>query len=269
MPPGAPVKSTRVWLPAVVAVAVLAVAAAVAWLVIPGRSGDSPTGASGPVVTGKAVEQVLLDGAALTEMLGQPFEKTTRSPVYPGPDEIDLEPSPGDCVGVANVAPQSVYQSAEMRGYARETWRDATIGGAGAYPFRSKVMFVDEAVVALPSAADAQALFATFSEQWRRCDGQPVNVETDISDPDSPPRLPGTEMHITDVRATDTVLAASIVLDKSPEVPDTRAVGVRGNCLVEVLIAFTGARNGTGSADPETSSSDVARAMMDKVDKLS
>ncbi|MGH3562794.1 MAG: sensor domain-containing protein, partial [Mycobacterium sp.] len=133
----------------------------------------------------------------------------------------------------------------------------------------SKVMFVEEAVVALPSTADARALFAKFSEQWRRCDRQAVNQEPGTPDADNPPPIPGTEMHITDVRVTDTVLAASIVLNKNPKAPDTRAVGVQGNCLVEVLIAYTGAENGTGSADPKTSSIDAVRAMMDKVSKLS
>lgn len=261
--------SLRGRLLAVAAVVALAVAGVVAWLVIHDRSQNSSTGPATSTVTGAAVKQVLLDGTELTKLLDEPFEEAPGSPVYGGFDEMDGSSPPGDCIGVVDVAPQSVYRSVGVQSYARETWAVAEPGHSDSKPLTSKVMFVKEAVVALPSAADAQALFTKFSEQWKRCDGQAVNQGLPTRDADSPPHLPGTEMHITDVRATDTVLAASVALDKNQKAPDTRAVGVRGNCLVGVLIAFTGIENASGSGDPASSSIDVVQAMMDKVNKLS
>lgn len=256
-----PAHARRVWL-LVAAVVVLAVAGVVVWRVVPATSSDSSAGG----ITGEAVKQVLLDGPELTRLLDQPFTATTGAPIYGGVHEME-NPSTtaGDCVGVTNVAPQRVYQSVDVQRYARQTWVDATPRDANANRPGAKVMFVMDSVVALPSAAAAQALFAKFVQQWQRCDGQVV----DQADANGPPHLRGTEIHISDVRVADTVLAAHIALDKRPEAPDARAVGVQGNCLVGILIAFTGAEHGSGSGDPETSSIDAVRLMMDKVAKLS
>lgn len=254
-------KSKRPRLLLVVAVVVLAVAGLATWLVLPDRSRDKA------VVTGETVKQVLLNGTELTAMLDQPFTTVTGPPAYGGLEAMDDSASPGDCVGVLDVAPKSVYASTPVQSYARETWIDSEPTREGFKPLDTRVMFVKEAVVALPSAPDARELFDTFAEQWKRCDGHPVNAVD--PEPAGSPHLRGTEMHITDVRIDDDVLAASIVLDKSPKAPDTRAIGLRGNCIVGVLIAFTGTENASGSGDPQTSSTDAVRAMMDKVAKLS
>ena len=254
-------KSARSRLLLVIAVVALAAAGLVTWLVLPDRS----RGAAG--ITGDTVKQVLLDGNELTDMLDQPFTTVTGPPAYGGYEAMEDSASPGECAGVVDVAQKSEYASASVQSYARETWIDSQPTRTGFTPLDTRVMFVKEAVVALPTAADARALFDTFAEKWKNCDGHPVNA----ADPDSQasPHLRGTEMHITDVRVTDDVLAASIVLDKSPKAPDTRAIGVQGNCIVGVLIAFTGTENASGSGDPQTSSIDAVRAMMGKVAKLS
>ncbi|HEU0189684.1 MAG TPA: sensor domain-containing protein [Mycobacterium sp.] len=273
-------KTKRVWLPAAVAVAVVAVVGLVAWLVIAGRPGGSPTaspgasatnspGASSGAVTGEAVKRVLLDGIELTRMLGQPFTKTAGPPSYGGLDAMDGSAAAGDCAGVVNIALKSVYESADVQTYAGETWIGVEPGDASFKPLSLKVMFVKESVVALPSAAAAQALFAKFADRWEQCDGQAVGQEPATPGAAPPPALPGSEMHIRDVRATDSVLAASIVLDKNPAAPDVRAVGVQGNCIVGVLIPFTGGRDVTGSGDPDESGVEVVHAMMAKVRELS
>jgi len=261
-PPTAPVKANRGWLLVLAAVTVLVVVAAATWLVLPDRSQSASA-----VITGDTVKQVLLDGSELTGMLDQPFTTVTGPPAYGGLEAMDDSSAAGECVGVVDVAPRSVYESAAVRSYARETWIDSEPNRNGFTPLNTRVMFVKQAVVALPSAADAQALFAKFAEQWKACDGHPVNTADPESDGST--YLRGTEMHITDVRVTEDVLAASIVLDKSPKAPDTRAIGVQGNCIVGVLIAFTGTENATGSGDPQTSSIEAVQAMMAKVDKLS
>ncbi|MGZ4514690.1 MAG: sensor domain-containing protein, partial [Mycobacterium sp.] len=52
--------------------------------------------------------------------------------------------------------------------------------------------------------------------------------------------------------------------------PEARAIGVRGNCLVEVEIAFFGSTSPSneGSGDVHRSAIDIAHAMMDKVSGL-
>ncbi|MBS9536175.1 sensor domain-containing protein [Mycobacterium sp. M1] len=259
------VKSPRTRLLIVGAVVAVVAVALVGWLVLPGKS---RTAASGSVLTGDIVKQVLLDGGELTAMLDQPFKSAPGSLVYGGFDEMDNSSPPSDCVGVVDVAPQAVYQPSDVHSYVRETWAASEPGHADFQPLNTKVMFVKEAVVAMPTAADAQAVFAKFAERWKGCDGKAVNHEPITPGADSPPQLPGTEMHIQNVRITDSILSASIVLDKNPKAPDTRAVGIQGNCIIGVLIAFTGVPNATGSANPESSSTDAVQAMLTKVADL-
>lgn len=57
-----------------------------------------------------------------------------------------------------------------------------------------------EGVVTLPSAAQAQALFAQFSRQWQQCNGMTTSEQ---SGPISTTNV------ISDVRATDTTVAAT------------------------------------------------------------
>lgn len=264
-PAGPPAKSTRVWLLTAAAAVTVATVSVVAWLVIPHKPNHTQ---AGQTVTGEVVKQVLLDGTELATMLGQSFKSTTRSPIYGGFEEMEHPPTPGECAGVMNVAPQQVYSSANVQSYARQTWADATHGGTSFDRPSTRVMFVEESVVALPSAEAAQTLTAKFAEQWKRCDGHAVNQPAGTSGANEP-QLPGTEIHISDVRVSDTLLNAAIALDGKPQAPDVRVVGVQGNCIVGVLIAFTGAENGIGSGDPKTSGIELVQAMMNKVATLS
>lgn len=125
-----------------------------------------------------------------------------------------------------------------------------------------------EGVVTLPSAAQAQALFAQFSRQWQQCNGMTTSEQ---SGPISTTNV------ISDVRATDTTVAATktatAVLPNMPALrptPQGRALGVRSNCLVEVEVVFFGGRRSSdpGSADLNTSALDIAHAMMDRVSAL-
>jgi hypothetical protein len=133
----------------------------------------------------------------------------------------------------------------------------------------AQVISVMEGVVALPSAAQAQALFATFPQQWQRCQGETTTEETGpIS----------TTTVIGDVRTLDSIVSvtntATATLPNMPPLqpmPQARAIAVRLNCIVEVEIVFFGDRQPSdpGSADPDTSAVDVAQAMMEKVSDLS
>jgi hypothetical protein len=156
---------------------------------------------------------------------------------------------------------KSVYESANISGVAFESWWN---NGDPA-----QVISVMEGVVALPTAAQAEALFAKFTQQWQQCNGKTTTEETGpIS----------TTNVISDIRITNSVVAATntatAVLPNMPPLrptPQARALGVRLNCLVETEVVFFGDRRPSdpGSAEVDTSAVNLANAMMDKVSALS
>lgn len=155
---------------------------------------------------------------------------STFPPVFGGSDSLgdsDVSARPADCVGVGYLTQRNVYRSVEVKSVARVSWRH---DGSSV-----KVDDVDEGVVALPSAAAADDLFARFSAQWKECDGTTLTV----------PASAFGQRSITDVRVADSVVAATVSLRRGTHsilasVPQARAVGVRGNCVVEVAVTFFG-----------------------------
>ena len=215
------------------------------------------------LLTGSTIQGVLLGDSALSRILNQSFMIDSRYPPrFGGPETLqdDGAASPGSCLGVAWMLQQDVYQPGEVRHVAVETWRNA------ATPV--EVTSVKEAVVSLPTAADARALFAKFSEQWRTCDGTT-----------SP--LPGSMFRLnaktTNVQAADSVVAATVstgfasLSSDAAAIPAGRAIGVRGNCLVEVEVDFfsTSSPSRQRAGDVNTAAVEIAHAMMDSVSALS
>jgi PknH-like extracellular domain len=211
-------------------------------------------------LTGRTVKQVPLGDAALSRMLDQPFVGR-MPPAFGGADKLYGQLPPGACLGVTAMLQKSVYESADVQDVASESWWN---NGDPA-----QVISVIEGVVTLPAAAQAEALFAKFSEQWQQCN---ATTTTEQNGPIS------TTNAISDIRVTKTVVAATntatSVLPNMPPLrptPQARALGVRLNCLVEVQVVFFGDRQSSdpGSANPDTSAVDIAHAMMDKVSALS
>jgi hypothetical protein len=244
---------------AVVVVAALAVGCGP---VIAGTAKPAPNLKPRPVA-GAKVRRVLLDRIALSRMLDQPF--VARMPAqFGGPEKLfqpDSPVSPAGCVGVTTMLQKSVYGPANVEDVASESWWN---NGEPA-----QVISVMEGVVALPTAAQAEALFAKFPAQWQQCNG---TTTTEQTGPIS------TTTVISDIRVTNTVVSATntatAVLPNMPPLrptPQARAIGVRLNCIVEVEVVFFGDRRPSdpGSADPDTSAVDIAHAMMDKVSALS
>ncbi len=209
-------------------------------------------------LTGSKVMQVLLDGKALSKLLNQPMRAAPPfPPVFGGSEKLVTRyglAAPADCVGVVYMTHRNAYRSAAVTNVAGELWPADASG---------EVSAVQEGIVSLATAADARALFARFSEQWKQCEGKTVTVPS------------GLFVHndITDVRVMDSVAAATVTLQPRPHsvlasVPDARAVGVAGNCLVEVEVAFIGTSD-PGSAAISTSAIKIAQALMDKVRALS
>ena len=230
--------------------------------VIAGTAKPAPNLKPKPL-SGRVVQHVLLDGKALSRVLGQPF--ISRAPAkFGGPDKLDQREAPpesADCLSVTAMLQKSEYDSADVTNVASVSWWN---DGDPA-----QVISVMEGVVALPSAAEAQTVFAKFPEQWQQCKGHTTTEETGpIS----------TTTVINDIRVLDSVVAATntatATLPNMPALtptPQARAIGVRMNCIVEVEMVFFGDRRASdpGSASPDTSAVDVAQAMMEKVSDLS
>lgn len=244
------------------ALLVVAALAAGCGSVVDGTAKPAPNLKPRPL-TGETINQVPLDNVALTRMLSQPFV-ARQPPEAGGPDKLfqpDNPASGADCRGVTTMLQKSVYQSANVKDFVYESWWN---NGDPA-----QVISVMEGVVMLPTAAQAEELFAKFSKQWKHCSGATATEQTGPIN---------TTNAISDIRITNSVVAATntatAVLPNMPPLlptPQARAVGVRLNCLVEVEVVFFGDRRASdpGSATVNTSAVDVAHAMMDKVSALS
>jgi hypothetical protein len=236
---------------------------AVGCTAVTGGKAQAPPRSMPRSVTGQTIRQVLLDGATLSRMLNEPFIIDRRLPPrYGGPEALQdpQSASPADCLGVAEMLHQSVYQSSEVNDVADETWRRTATS--------AKLTDIKEGVVSLPTAADADALFSRFSRQWPKCNGQALVL------PDSVFRL---RAEITNVEVAPSVLAGTVwIAFNSPgsdtlSMPARRAIGVRGNCLVEVEVDYfnESSRSQQGSAVTNATAVDIAQTMMDRVSALS
>ncbi|OBI64945.1 hypothetical protein A5706_15095 [Mycobacterium sp. E796] len=210
---------------------------------------------------GQTIKQVLLGHRALAGILNQSFKIDPRfRPRFGGPDALldDGWLSPGDCLGVASMLQRAVYQSSNVRHVAVQTWRHA--------PKSVEVTSVKEGVVSLPSPAEAQALFEKFSQQWQQCNGTTIPLSGAVF------KL---KAAVTNVKATNPVVSATLSMGfasrslDSASLQSGRALGVRGNCLVEVEVAFFGdTQPSDPGADPQASAVDIAQAILDKVGAL-
>ncbi len=215
-------------------------------------------------LNGQTLKRVLLGRSALSRIVKEPLELDPRSPpVSGGPQMLQGDKSgwSGNCLGVAVMMQGAAYRSANVKEVSLKTWRPAAKSAAS-------VTRVKEAVISLPTAADASTLFATFSRRWQECDGRTV------------PILGATlplHVKVSNVQTATSVVAATISIEWSapalalPSVPAARAIGVRDNCLVEVEVDFfnTTSASQEGSGDIDTSALDIAQIMRDKVSALS
>jgi len=235
--------------------------------VVTGGKAQSPPNLGPQSLTGQTIRQVLLGDKTLSRILQQPFIIDSRlPPQFGGPEALRGfgSPAPADCLGVAEMLHQSVYPSGKVNDVALENWRHAAVP--------VKVTGVKEGVVSLPTPADANALFSSFAEQWQRCDGQALVL------PDPILRL---KAKLTNIQVTPSVLAGTVSIAFASSSPDEgairegRAIGVRGNCLVEVEVDYFNAPSNAPSGSPQGSGAanaaavDVAQAMMDRVSALS
>jgi hypothetical protein len=212
-------------------------------------AGQARRGAAPDPVAAESVGQIFLDDAELSKVLRTGFEADARRPARSGGIE-QLSDSweagvPRDCVGVAESAQRSAYQQLTVHHVDWKDWRYAGLD-------RSAMNEVTMAVVALPSAADAQAAFEVFAGQWGRCEGVAVTRDT-------PGNAAAT---ISDVRAGSQVVTATVNTKMSRILGmwTLRALGVQGSCLVDVDVFF-----GANDEPASDSAADTARAEMAKI----
>ncbi len=230
-------------------------------VVVGGRAQPAPS-LTPLSLTGQSIKRVLLGDTALSRILNQPFKIDGRFPPrFGGPEALQDygSTSPVECLGVAVMLQQNVYQSTDVKHVAIETWRHAARSVA--------VTSVKEGVVSLPTAADANALFAKFSQQWQKCEGTTLPLSDNVF------RLKARTTNVqvaTSVDAATVSMAFALPSSDSASIPAARAIGVRSNCLVEVEVDFFDAANPPHqeSGNINTSAVDVAQAMMDKVSAL-
>lgn len=219
-------------------------------------------GTARPAPSGNSThdKQLLLDGATLANLLAQPFKRHPAfGPYHGGREKLttnDDSATPAQCIGVVSMLMARVYEPFPVREVDSVMW-------AAPQHQAVKVDDVEEAVVSFPTPQDAAAAFAKFSAQWQACDGTTVTSQ--------PVDVQGLKA-ISDVRVADSVVAAEVVKSSGPHdvvypQPASRALGVRGDHLVEVDVTFFG--NGDpanqGSGDVKTSGIQIAHAIMDRL----
>lgn len=205
-----------------------------------------------------AIKRALFDGTALAKLLDQPFQPYPRYSEFGGGDKLGTtwdKAQPADCIGVVHWMQRGPYGSAPVQETAAEMWvhKGDSV----------KVDFVQQGIVALRTAADADALFARFVAQWQKCDGTTlIAPPTDIYGTDA----------ISDVRVLDSVVAATVSMGSGPHsilnaTPVARALGVKGPYLVEMTVYFIPiyGPGDQGNGDINTTAIDLTHALMDKL----
>lgn len=229
---------------------------------VDGAARQAPDGSS-RWLNGHTIKRVLVGQSALSRIVKQPLVIDPRfPPVFGGPEILQgaASASPADCFGVAVMLHGDAYRSGSVKNVALQTWRPTTESAA--------VTRVQEAVVSLPTATEANALFTKFSQQWQACDGKSLPFGG---------RGFGLRVKVANVQTTGSVAAAAISIELNmpgplaPSIPAARAVGVRGNCLLEVEVDFSRTANRTldAASDINDSALDIAQVMRDKVGALS
>lgn len=219
--------------------------------------GLAPRSLAGPTLT-----RVLLDHDTLSRILKQPMILDYRFPPrFGGPEALQAQRSaaPSECLGVAEMLEQAAYHPGTVTSVAVQAWRHAAVSPA--------LTQVKEGVVSLPTAADANTLFAAFSQQWQSCAGRTQPLPEDVF------RL---KAMIDQVHVAGSVLGASVWLAlassgaDADSIPAGRAIGVRGNCLVEVEVDFFNASHASlhGQGVIINSAQDVAQTIMDRIGAL-
>jgi hypothetical protein len=209
-------------------------------------------------VTGDAIKEVLPNAGRIESIVHEPVKLgNIIPPLFGGIEDmpnglyLNEHSSPRECLGVTDLQ-QNSYRGASVQTFARNDWE------TGFNPTEiPKVVTVDVDAVALRTAADANTLFKTFTEQWKQCNGKTLTIAKPREDLSDITRV------ISDIRISDSMLTVSYqdITEGFPPALLTRSLGVRVNCLVDATIMY--------GRDPDNSAETITRLMMDQVSRFS
>lgn len=133
----------------------------------------------------------------------------------------DGQAAPPECVSAPYRLQEIVYDASPVQSVASNTWAGGGFDGPPVSGFFS--------VVQMAGPAAAQEFFASVTDQWRRCNGQTVALQTPGHGADELSR-------ITDVSFGEHVISANVLHASGGTGSPTgmRAVGLAGDCIVEV-----------------------------------
>jgi hypothetical protein len=136
--------------------------------------------------------------------------------------------TPLDCLGAVTPLMRVVYESGGVQGAA---WRDYARLGAGL-----TVSSAEAGVVRFGSPDEAARVFARFVTQWQSCEGTTVTLHVG-----GPGSTAGLELTASEVAVDGPVLSATVRSDggDGSVFPTEHAVGVAGDCIVDVDVAIT------------------------------
>lgn len=154
------------------------------------------------------------------------------------------EATPLDCVSTGYRLEKVVYQASPVRSVVSQSWAGGDANGPTVTGFFGVVEFVD--------ADAAQGFFATSADKWHRCNGQTLVLN-------QPDRGAQGSSRITEVGVDDEIVSAVLMQDAGSTIQ--RALGVAGDCIVEVEIADVAGPSPTGARQ----ASAVADLMLEKI----
>jgi len=201
------------------------------------------------------LQQVLPTADQVAEAVGNPLdpsgpEITGSIALLPNGIRDARDAVPIDCLGAATPLMRVVYEQGDVRDVAL---RDFSSFGDGL-----TVSSAHTGVVRFASDADATRMFSAFVTRWRSCDD--ITVKVNIT-PTS-----ALEWRVTDVREEGGILS-SVVLSgdtgDEPAFPTEHAVGLSGDCIVDVDVAVTAVQPSRRVAT--TRAVDLVRLMLENI----
>lgn len=218
------------------------------------------------LVTGEDIQQVLPATDYLQSLFTDPVAADPENARFGiktmGSNNSDnLKSGPRECLGILPPGPEwSVYQQFHPTQYVIATWDVDLLGAHSTSDVLPEgPVGVWTSALAFDNTESATSAFDNSTTNWASCDGTFVTVYQPTPPDSSELRLTAS---ITEVRAEDELLSATVPLNLNGSGAQVfaRALGIRGNCIVETTVMYT---TGTGPEAVE-----IARHMMDTISDL-
>lgn len=204
--------------------------------------------------TARALTELLPTAEEVSAAVGNPLDaagppKVGSIDVLPNGIRDSDAASPLDCLGAIMPLMRVVYESGGVQAAALQ---DYARFGEGL-----TVSSAEAGVVRLGSDDAAARTFAAFATRWQVCDGTTVSLHLGGG-------AGGVGTKVTDVRVDGPILSATIInADGTDTFPTEHAVGVAGDCIVDVDVAVTDPYPPNRVAT--TRAVDIVKAMIGKI----